>query len=667
MVLHGFAQPDDGDDPNPSPNALQKATGIWRSWLAAPSDIHGVDVLLAGRAAEEKAAAVQPQSRPEIMLPEALVRAHHERWEASSLAAPLDRPSTAPSMGRDLPRFNASLEAARRAVRPISSGSMRSPTRSSSAGHLPRSTAGHLPRSTAGNLPRSSVPRLVANAGPRQQARPRTAGLTSTKSTALTAGGDASSGGDESRGVGLWRVAHGRYSTVAGLRDHRMDKLADKAPPQLVHRAVRFDKEHARNTIQLRHYQYKVKESASPATSGDLTRFRRQVFEVYSERFHHDTALPAGDSLAAALRDREQNGSWRWWRDPANASPRRLRSQRSASDAELRRRGFGAPPANLMEIVRVQASDGGGGGRGGTGADEDGDAGGGSGGGGAGGGGAGGDGGYRGGRGGGAGGGRAGSSRDGRQTGGVSFNDDHDGSGGGSGGVGFHGGGRGSDGGRDSGASAKARGALGAGAGGANSDDSDSDDDSGAQRRQAKFYGGPAPVILEYDAPGEFDLWSPPSIWHPRARWCDAKSFFDENETDLRRFDLDWRDCLALGIDRLIARTDNEAGGSNEAYAAELVQVHAALWTHYDLVSQLFAYYAVCEGELHCLTLNAWSQFVVDCKLVSSKSKLCKKADMDRLVCAIGLKSRAQTPGVATAPLKLGCHRASEAWLPPRL
>ena len=50
-----------------------------------------------------------------------------------------------------------------------------------------------------------------------------------------------------------------------------------------------------------------------------------------------------------------------------------------------------------------------------------------------------------------------------------------------------------------------------------------------------------------------------------------------------------------------------------------------------ELVMQLFNYYALCEQEMHCLTFNAWSQFVEDCRLVSNKSKLCKKADMDRL------------------------------------
>lgn len=162
--------------------------------------------------------------------------------------------------------------------------------------------------------------------------------------------------------------------------------------------------------------------------------------------------------------------------------------------------------------------------------------------------------------------------------------------------------------------------------------------------RRAVAQDEPAPrlVVLEQqqvedplqDEEEAFDPLS--TIWAPRANWCDAKNLFDTQAVQAKRFECEWKRTIALGMAREIERNSKKgADGASD----ELVEVAEILGSYFDSLILVFAYYATYSNELHYLTLNAWTQWTEDFKLVKNSSKFLKKADMDRLFIAVDTMS----------------------------
>ena len=122
------------------------------------------------------------------------------------------------------------------------------------------------------------------------------------------------------------------------------------------------------------------------------------------------------------------------------------------------------------------------------------------------------------------------------------------------------------------------------------------------------------------------------SIWAPRATWCDAKDLNDTQALKDQRFQSDWDRMVAIGATKEIVRS---AKAGADGGAAEVEEVRQVLHAHHEMILLVFAYYATYSYELHYLTLNAWTAFVVDYRLAKNSSKFCKNSDLDRLFIAV--------------------------------
>ena len=134
------------------------------------------------------------------------------------------------------------------------------------------------------------------------------------------------------------------------------------------------------------------------------------------------------------------------------------------------------------------------------------------------------------------------------------------------------------------------------------------------------------------------------SIWAPRAKWCESKDFWEREEVEKNMFNLDWKRCCECGIGRFILRTDDGNGsnmGDEEAHADEVTQVESVLWAHHLTVNALFDYYATvgASNDVTHMGPNAFSQFVIDCRLANKNSSFCKSTHFDQLFIAADASS----------------------------
>jgi hypothetical protein len=135
------------------------------------------------------------------------------------------------------------------------------------------------------------------------------------------------------------------------------------------------------------------------------------------------------------------------------------------------------------------------------------------------------------------------------------------------------------------------------------------------------------------------------SIWAPRAKWCDAKDFYDHEEFRRRRLDLDWLRLLERqNMAKEIVRMDdtNAIDLDGDGVADEVGEVREALWQFHEMHSAIFAHYAssAVGSDIQTMSFNAWNAFVGDFGLASAKSKHCKSADLDRIFITVDTRSR---------------------------
>ena len=88
------------------------------------------------------------------------------------------------------------------------------------------------------------------------------------------------------------------------------------------------------------------------------------------------------------------------------------------------------------------------------------------------------------------------------------------------------------------------------------------------------------------------------------------------------------------------------------------------LWRYRDITGLLFAYYAAIGGDGEQMSFNEWSQFVVECKLIDTRSKWCKKKDFDHIFIAVDAmgdkrQREAKEAEAARSPVGAGPRRQS--------
>ena len=139
--------------------------------------------------------------------------------------------------------------------------------------------------------------------------------------------------------------------------------------------------------------------------------------------------------------------------------------------------------------------------------------------------------------------------------------------------------------------------------------------------------------------PIEVEEWSlDKSIWAPRKEWSDSLHYYDTDEVERQKFERIWQAArVEQGLDKLITRNDDDgtADLDGDGTPDEVTEVGDVLWDFHDLLFCLFDYYCALGTNLGSMAFNNWSDFLTTCKLVSKKSKFCKKADMDRLFIAV--------------------------------
>lgn len=132
------------------------------------------------------------------------------------------------------------------------------------------------------------------------------------------------------------------------------------------------------------------------------------------------------------------------------------------------------------------------------------------------------------------------------------------------------------------------------------------------------------------------------SIWAPRKLWCDSRDFYDTDACARRMLDKDWERGLDVSLRVYIERySDGElsdgSGTANGGGAEDVAEVYEVLWIHRALVYMLFDYYASLGSseDIFGMTLNDFTQFTRDFRLVDKRSKHCKVRDLDQLFVAV--------------------------------
>ena len=132
------------------------------------------------------------------------------------------------------------------------------------------------------------------------------------------------------------------------------------------------------------------------------------------------------------------------------------------------------------------------------------------------------------------------------------------------------------------------------------------------------------------------------SIWAPRVKWSDSRTFWDTEKTNRKMFRCDWRYALECGIATHITRLDDEAVDlDGDGVDDEVQEVADVLWEFHELLYVVFDVYGAMgvSNDFTHITPNAFSDFVADCRLPDKRSKACKSSDFDQLFIAVDASS----------------------------
>lgn len=143
------------------------------------------------------------------------------------------------------------------------------------------------------------------------------------------------------------------------------------------------------------------------------------------------------------------------------------------------------------------------------------------------------------------------------------------------------------------------------------------------------------------NAPPPFDPTK--SLWEGRLESSDAHSLYDTEEVRRSRFAHDWQRALSLGIEKMIAKYDDDAEADldGDGIPDEVAETGQALWMSSDLTEYLFTCYAcgsadaAGRSDIGAIGFNQWGAFVSEYELLDSKSRYLKRADLDRIFLSI--------------------------------
>lgn len=151
------------------------------------------------------------------------------------------------------------------------------------------------------------------------------------------------------------------------------------------------------------------------------------------------------------------------------------------------------------------------------------------------------------------------------------------------------------------------------------------------------------------------DGWNPANCdcWVGRIAFTDGKSLLDSPVLKLAKFVRDWgRIGKHMGVERLIKRAMGQSvrSGADDADSEpsdDAKRVEKALLDHNQACDAIFDFYAALgatgSADLCNISLNLWTQFLIDFKLIDQKSKFLKQSDLDTLFITIDtIAARAQ-------------------------
>jgi hypothetical protein len=124
------------------------------------------------------------------------------------------------------------------------------------------------------------------------------------------------------------------------------------------------------------------------------------------------------------------------------------------------------------------------------------------------------------------------------------------------------------------------------------------------------------------------------SIWGPRKKWSDGKSYYDDDNILRRAMAIDSRGAREDGLSKhIVLDYDGGEPPTPEEMQTELDEVLEALVSVARPIYSLFDYYASLGsgGSITTITFNGYKQLVADAQLSIDKSKHCDDSHLDQL------------------------------------
>ena len=162
-----------------------------------------------------------------------------------------------------------------------------------------------------------------------------------------------------------------------------------------------------------------------------------------------------------------------------------------------------------------------------------------------------------------------------------------------------------------------------------------------------KFQDSPLLVLVEEKKP-EIETkravkkkkWSlPDGVFAPRAMKSDAKAFYDNDRVKKKAFKIDFSNLTAKKrFVNMVLKTDDDGGEE------EMKEVRQVLWSCYSTIMDAFEFYSVMGTSVtqaYSIGLNAFSDFVDDCKIVDKAT--CSRKDIDTIFIVANLEEDKQS------------------------
>jgi len=117
------------------------------------------------------------------------------------------------------------------------------------------------------------------------------------------------------------------------------------------------------------------------------------------------------------------------------------------------------------------------------------------------------------------------------------------------------------------------------------------------------------------------------SLFAPRKKYSDARSYWNSASTTARAFEIDFA-RLNQERFRLLIQREHAGGGDDE-----MSEVKETLSLHRDMIYSAFMWYASTNRSMDGYVMNgtSFTIFCTDCKIADRESPFCKTKDLDKL------------------------------------